>query len=188
MEAQFLRCTCELEHWDATRSWQNITVQSLQTVSGLSPSSSISLHLWSRKPRSNPFRIWFGVRSLKPVWNLPLAQFGEPTDPSQARKRFGFSRPWEFDLKEILRILHFTDSEGPQLYCLIIRLSQVRVLVGPPFNSIAYDQFPSLLNILWDTHSHHIAMTLMSWSTGGTVGAIAVLLCGSRQQDWSRAG
>jgi len=31
-------------------------------------------------------------------------------------------------------------------------LSQVRVLVGPPFKSIAYDQFPSLLTIPWDTH------------------------------------
>ena len=53
-------------------------------------------------------------------------------------------------------------SEG-----LIIRLSQVRVLVGPPFKSIAYDEFPSLLNILWDTHEtltclHNIEMVLMS--------------------------
>jgi len=39
--------------------------------------------------------------------------------------------------------------------------------VGPPFKSIAYDEFPSLLNILWDTHEtltclHNIEMVLMS--------------------------
>ena len=59
------------------------------------------------------FRIQFGVRSLKPVRILPLAQFGEQTDPSQVRKRFGFGRPLGFGLKEILRILQVTESEGP---------------------------------------------------------------------------
>ena len=58
-------------------------------------------------------------------------------------------------------------SEG-----LIIRLSQVRVLVGPPIKSIAYDQFPSLLNIPWDTHGtltylNDVEMVLMSCSTEG---------------------
>jgi len=44
--------------------------------------------------------------------------------------------------------------------------------VGPPFKSIAYDQFPSLLNIPWDTHGtltylHDVEMVLMSCSTEG---------------------
>jgi hypothetical protein len=97
------------------------------------------LQVFTLPPRSaekaahNPFRVQFGVRSLKPVWNLPLAEFGEQTDPGQARKRFGFGRPWRIDLKEILRILQVTESEGPEFHCLIIRLSGVRVPVGPPF-------------------------------------------------------
>ena len=79
------------------------------------------------------FRIQFGVRSLKPVWILPLAKFGDPIDPSQVRKRFGFGRPCWLGRRKTFRILQVTLFSRARLDCLIIRLSEVRVLVGPPF-------------------------------------------------------
>jgi hypothetical protein len=94
-----------------------------------------------RKLSSNPFRIQFGVRPIKPDWNPPLTKFGEPTDPRQVRNRFGFGRLWRVGLKEILRILQVTESEGPQFHRLIIRLSGVRVLASQHFPYFSYNYY-----------------------------------------------
>ena len=83
------------------------------------------------------FRNQFGVRFLKSLGNLQLTRLGRPSDPRQVRKRFGFGQLWRFGGKEILRILQVTESNSSQLHCLIIRLSGVRVPVGPPIKSMS---------------------------------------------------
>lgn len=82
-------------------------------------------------------RYWFGVRSKKSLEDLSLTRLGRPSDPRQVRKRFGFSQARRFGHKETLRILQVTESDRPQLHCLIIRLSGVRVPVGRHFPSFS---------------------------------------------------
>ena len=82
-------------------------------------------------------RFWFGVRSEKRIVNRQLTRLGRPSDLRQVRKRFGFGQDVWAVKGETLRILQLTESEGSQLHCLIIRLSEVRVLVGPPIKSMS---------------------------------------------------
>ena len=93
-------------------------------------------HRRSGKLPFNPFRFWYSVRSLKPVLNLPLTKRGEPTDPRQVRKRFGFGQDLWFAKRKTLRILQVMESEGPSFHYLIIRSSKVRVLVGQLFYTL----------------------------------------------------
>jgi hypothetical protein len=95
-------------------------------------------HRRSGKLSFNPFRFWFSVRSLKPVRNPPHTKLGEPTDPRQIRKRFGFGFGQDLWIakRKTLRILQVIESEGPSFHCLIIRSSKVRVLVGQLFYTL----------------------------------------------------
>jgi hypothetical protein len=72
-------------------------------------STGFSPPLQPEKLLSEPFRVQYGVRSLEPIWNLPLTKFGEPTDPGQVRERFGFGQDLWFAKREILRILQVTE-------------------------------------------------------------------------------